>query len=319
MITIVDPGVRTTVQDLGRAGTMAMAMPPAGALDQFANRIANALVGNGPKAATLETALTGLTLTTDADCTVAVTGADVDVLVDGVTHPTWTALWLPAGSELRIGEIRGGAHSYIAFAGGIDVPVVMGSRATDLRSGVGGLGGRALRSKDMLRIGQRTRAVEEGRHLPMRLRPALSASEEIRVVLGVGAHRLNPESLRALTEREFRLAPDADRVSCSLVGETLEIAEPEDPEDTRRPDEVPLAFPLGAVTVTGGAPTCLLRDAVPGRGALAVGTVITPDLDLLAQVKAPDEVRFTPVDIDSALRIRSEHNDFVRSAVRAIA
>lgn len=110
MITIVDPGVRTTVQDLGRTGTMTTAMPSAGALDQFANRVANALVGNGPKAATLETALSGLTLATDADCTVAVTGADVDVLVDGVAHPTWTALWLPAGSELRIGEIRGGAH-----------------------------------------------------------------------------------------------------------------------------------------------------------------------------------------------------------------
>ncbi|VFA89855.1 Allophanate hydrolase subunit 2 [Gordonia paraffinivorans] len=319
MITIVDPGVRTTVQDLGRAGTMAMAMPPAGALDQFANRIANALVGNGPKAATLETALTGLTLTTDTDCTVAVTGADVDVLVDGVTHPTWTALWLPAGSELRIGEIRGGAHSYIAFAGGIDVPVVMGSRATDLRSGVGGLGGRALRSKDMLRIGQRTRAVEEGRHLPMRLRPALSASEEVRIVLGVGAHRLAPESLRALTEREFQVAAEADRMTCRFVGEPLRIVEPEDPEDTRRADEVPVAYPFGALCVADGSLSCRLRDAVPDRGALAVGTVITPDLDLLAQVKELDSVRFTAVDIDSALKLRTEHNDFVRSAIRAIA
>ncbi|MBD0861961.1 biotin-dependent carboxyltransferase [Gordonia sp. zg691] len=322
MITIVKPGLQTTVQDLGRPGRLAMAMPPAGALDQFAHRIANALVGNGPSAATLEAALMGPSVVSDTDCTVAVTGADVDVIIDGAVHPSWTAVWLPAGAELRLGPIRSGARAYIAFAGGIDVPLVMGSRSTYMPSGVGGFQGRALRPKDVLPIGPRTRAVEEGRHLPTRFRPVPSSHFEVRTVLGLAAYRFVPESLRDFTEREYQLSPESNRTGYRFRGEPLDFVEREAPfgAGDNPSNVVSLGYPLGSIQVPNGEePICLLRDAVTGGGFVTLGTVITADLDLLAQAKAPDRVTFTPVDIDTALRLRREHAEHVDNAVAAIA
>ncbi|QMU22800.1 biotin-dependent carboxyltransferase family protein [Gordonia rubripertincta] len=321
MITIIKPGLQTTVQDLGRPGKLTLAMPPAGALDQFAHRIANALVGNGPEAATLEAALMGPTLVSDTGCIVAVTGADVDVIIDGVVHPSWTAMWLPAGSELRLGPLRSGARAYIAFAGGIDVPVVMGSRSTYMLSGIGGFEGRALRAKDVLPLGPRTRAVEEGRRLPVRYRPTPSASIEARIVLGLAAYRFTPESLRAFTEREYQLSPESNRTGYRFVGEPLDFVEREAPfgAGDNPSNVVSLGYPLGSIQVPNGSePICLLRDAVTGGGFVTLGTVVSADLDLLAQAKAPDRVKFTAVDIDTALKLRHEHSEHVHNAVAAI-
>lgn len=322
MITIVKPGLQTTVQDLGRPGRLAMAMPPAGALDQFAHRIANALVGNPADAATLECALMGPSLISATGRMIAVTGAEVDVVIDGEIHPTWTAVWLPAGAELRFGPIRSGARIHIAFAGGLDVPVVMGSRSTYMPSAVGGLEGRALRAGDVLPVGARTRAVDEGRRLPDRFRPTRSTTSDVRIVLGLAAYRFVPESLQDFTEREYQLSPESNRTGYRFVGEPLDFVEREAPfgAGDNPSNVVSLGYPLGSIQVPNGEePICLLRDAVTGGGFVTLGTVISTDLDLLAQAKAPDRVRFTPVDIDTALRLRREHNEHISDTVAAIA
>jgi len=155
-VTVLRAGLLTTVQDLGRWGSQALGVPVSGAMDSGAHRLANALVGNPPTAATLEVTLLGPELRADRALVVAVAGAEFALSVNGHPVPHQTAFALKAGATLRFGERRVGSRAYLAVAGGVDTPPVLGSRATHLVSGMGGLDGRALVNGDVLPIGAAT-------------------------------------------------------------------------------------------------------------------------------------------------------------------
>ncbi|PYM76337.1 MAG: hypothetical protein DME03_09220, partial [Candidatus Rokuibacteriota bacterium] len=151
MIKVLDAGPQTTVQDLGRTGQMRYGIPPSGPVDRFAFVVANRLVGNPDGAAALECTLMGPRFEVDDPGAIAVTGADMPVAVNGAEAPRWATIALSAGDVVKLGPARAGVRSYVALSGGLDVPLVLGSRSTYVRGRMGGLEGRALRKGDALR------------------------------------------------------------------------------------------------------------------------------------------------------------------------
>ena len=195
-LEIIDPGLLTTVQDRGRYSYQRFGVPVSGAMDEFALRAANILVGNDEGSAGLEVTVVGPKLRFLAETRIAVTGGDLSPVLDGEPFPPWQSVKVLEGSVLSFGAVRDGMRSYLAVAGGIDVPVVMGSRSTYLKGGFGGLNGRALEAGDILGTLERDPdAVMVERRLPSHLQ-ALSYGHqhEIRVLLGP---RIKRSHLRA--------------------------------------------------------------------------------------------------------------------------
>ena len=189
-IEVIKPGLSTTVQDLGRPGYYHLGIPLSGAMDRAALRAANLLVGNEEGAAALEAVFLGPELRFTADALVAVAGADLPPRLDGRPQPGWTALRVRAGQVLGFEFLRRGARAYVAVAGGIDVPPVLGSRSTYVLGALGGLDGRTLRAGDTLPVGVPARTAAEGRTVPETLRQPAAAPGTLRVLPGLYWHRL---------------------------------------------------------------------------------------------------------------------------------
>ncbi|MER7080156.1 biotin-dependent carboxylase uncharacterized domain-containing protein [Saccharopolyspora kobensis] len=317
-------GLSTTVQDTGRDGQYAIGMPPSGAMDQYSFAVANALVGNPPGAAALEATYLGPELEFTDPRSVAVTGADCDVAINGEPAPTWTALRVSAGDVLSFGQVRGGARPYVAVGGGIDVPLYLGSRSTYLLTGIGGFQGRALAGGDRLPLGEAAGgAPAAGTEVPGELRAELPDVTELRFVAGLCAYRLTERALASFVEVEWKVTKDADRVGYRLRGGSLEFVEREQPFGAGRDQAnvVDLGYPVGSVQVPGGdEPIVLLNDAVTGGGYATIGTVISVDRDRMAQARTGGRVRFAPVDVETAVAARRERRvrlDKARAAVSA--
>lgn len=311
MIEVVSPGLYTLVQDLGRDGFYAIGMPPSGALDQYSHSLGNLLVGNEGSAATLELTFLGPQLLFHDDALVAVTGATMQVLVDGEPARQWGPVAVSAGQVLTFGPMTAGCRAYIAVAGGIDTPPFLGSRSTYVTSSAGGLDGRPLKAGDKLAIGEGRCRTTLGSdfELDERFRPRLGLSYEIRVVEGLCNYRFKAEGLETFFSTDYQVTPESNRIGYRFNGERLEFVErpPAFGAGDNPSNVVDLGYPMGSIQVPDGAePICLLRDAVTGGGYATLGTVISMDLDLLAQAKVPDKVRFTRVSLDQALDLRRQ-------------
>ncbi len=182
MIRILDAGPLTTVQDGGRPGQLRYGIPPSGPVDRRSFVIANRLVGNGDGAAALECTLMGPRFEAQARCVIAITGAAVPVTVNGAEAPVWARVDVEAGDVVKIGAARAGVRAYVAFTGGVDVPVVLGSRATYIRGRLGGIDGRALKRDDVLRLLPGPPAPR--RRVEPHAIPDFAGEPEQRVVLG---------------------------------------------------------------------------------------------------------------------------------------
>lgn len=291
MITVLDPGPLTSVQDSGRGGQLHLGIPPSGALDLHAHAIANRLVGNDAGAAALECTLGGPRLCAAGDCTVAVTGADVPVSVDGVQVPTWTTIVLRAGNELRVGTARSGLRGYLAFGGGIDVPVVLGSRSTYLRGHLGGFRGRMLRKGDELAL------CPAGPPRRLRLRPAdvprYGAEVEVRVVLGPQHERFTARGIETFLSADYAMLAQSDRMGARLHGGRIEHAAGH--------DIVSDGTALGSVQVPGdGQPIVLLSDRQSTGGYTKIATVCSFDIPRIAQLRPGQALRFRAVGVPQA-------------------
>lgn len=317
MIEVVSPGLHTLVQDLGRDGYYAIGMPPSGALDQYSHSIANMLVGNEASAATLEAAFLGPELLFHSSATVAVTGAALSVLLDGESVEQWTPLSVAAGQTLKFGPMTAGCRIYIAIAGGIDTEPVLGSRSTYTTSAIGGLDGRPLKQGDKLPVGEPRpagQAPRAGARLDERFLPKVGREYELKVVEGLCNYRFREESLETFFSSEYQVTPEANRIGYRFQGERLEFVErgPVRGAGDNPSNVVDLGYPMGSIQVPDGAePICLLRDAVTGGGYATLGTVIARDLDLLAQARFSDRVRFVRIDIDQAVELRRQRQSML--------
>ncbi|MFF2029233.1 biotin-dependent carboxyltransferase family protein [Arthrobacter sp. NPDC058192] len=320
---IKTPGLATTVQDQGRTGHYNVGIPQSGSMDQYSAELGNALVGNTAKEAVLECTYLGPVLTTDMDAVIAVTGAPVDVKINGETRPQWTRLQLHAGDELSFGVIRGGTRYYIAVQGGMDVPEVLGSRSTYSLGAIGGFQGRKLEAGDQVPVGVPVNAgaVPDAEALPDEFRPVFAKEQVVRIVLGLYDHRLTDEGLDNLLNGEWKVTPVADRMGLRYSGPGVKWKEREQPfgAGSDPSNIVDAGYAVGSIQIPGGTqPIILHRDAVSGGGYAMVGTVISADMDLLARAAPGTSTRFVAVSMDDALAARMELAKLKRKARAAI-
>ena len=307
---ILDPGLLTTVQDRGRYGYQRYGVPVSGAMDQFALRMANLMVGNGQNAAALETTVQGPKIEFHTSTWIAVTGADISPEVDGQPVQMWESLEIEEGSVLEFGDLRDGMRAYIAVRGGIDVPVVMGSRSTYLKGSFGGLEGRALKAGDILS----TLSADPDTALPKRLpknytAPVYGGIHRLRVVMGPQDHEFDPNALSKFLTVRYRVHPDSDRMGYMLDGSKIEHRE--------GADIVSDGNPNGAVQIHGdGIPRILLADRGTTGGYTKIATVISVDLSGLAQALPGQSVSFRQVTVEEAQEALREQESVVRSVAR---
>lgn len=320
-IEVRAPGLATTVQDLGRPGYYHLGIPLSGAMDRFALRVANMLVGNDEGAACLECVFMGPELEFRRDATVAVTGAELAPKVDGSPRATWTSFRVKAGQVLSFDFLKAGARAYVAVSGGIDVPVVLGSRSTYPLGALGGHEGRPLKPGDVLPLGEGDGA-REGRTVPPALRRLPGAQAELRVLPGLYWHRITEASGRNFFADTWKVAPEADRIGYRFRnGRPLEFVARKQPfgAGSDPSNIVDACYPYGSIQVPGGTePIVLHRDAVSGGGYFMLGTVISADMDLIGQMQPHTETRFVEVDMAGALKARRDRRallDKVRSSL----
>ena len=280
-ITIVRPGMLTTVQDLGRWGQQHLGVPVAGPMDWYSHRLANRLVGNAEQAAALEITLLGPELVADGDLTCALAGGAFDISCGGAPAPHHAPFRLPRGERLVVRGRSAGARATLAVAGGIDVPQVLGSRSTSLLSRLGPFGGRPLVAGDVLPVGSpQHSAPPGGQPLPL---PAGGA--RLRVVMGPHDHRFTDASRRTFLSSRYVITPDSNRMGYRLDGAVL--------AQSGGGDMLSDATPVGSLQVPpSGLPILLMADRQTTGGYPKIATVITADLPLAGQLAPGDWIEF---------------------------
>jgi len=314
-IEILAPGLLTSVQDGGRHGSRALGVRVGGAADAHSLRTANLLAGNDPDAAALEITLSGPTLRLQRAATIALCGATIDAHADGIALPGWRPIALPDGCTLTLGACRRGARAYLAFDGGIDVPVVLGSRSTDLRGGFGGHAGRALRTGDALPLGK-SRAAIASTGAPriaswwIDADSDLDFADSIAVRVLPGKDAMHPAD--ALHTQDYAIDAASDRQGLRLRGTALRLA---DAHERISEPVVPGTVQLPP----DGQPIVLLADAQTVGGYPRIGHVIAADLPRLAQRRAGQRLHFIPIDQAEAQRANAEQRARLARIALAIA
>ncbi|MCL6478064.1 MAG: biotin-dependent carboxyltransferase family protein [Peptococcaceae bacterium] len=287
----------STVQDLGRSAYQEFGMPVAGAVDEYSLQVANILVGNSPSEAALELTLLGPALKVIEGGLIAVTGADMEPKINGRPLPMWEAVETTSGDIITFAWAKSGCRSYLAVAGGIDVPAVMGSKSTYIRGGIGGIDGRALNSGDLIRSGEPSHLIDElRRQVPLDYIPSYSSPWEVRVVLGPQEDYFTERGIQTFLSREYRVTNESDRMGCRLEGPKI--------EHLSGADIISDGIPLGAIQVPGhGQPIVMLADRQTTGGYAKIATVISTDLWKIAQAKPGDIIRFRAIPVDEAQKI----------------
>ncbi len=284
-LRIVKAGMLTTVQDGGRAGWRAAGVPLSGPADAMALRVVNLLAGNREDAAALEFTLIGPEIEFLADTVIAIGGGDFG------GPPRWQPVRVRAGEKVKFGPARSGCRGYLAVAGGIAVPAVLGSRSTFLRGGFGGFQGRALQDGDVLPTAMAVRDLSAHWHIDERILPTYTSAPTIRVLRGTHAGEY-PVWLTG----QFTVSAKSDRMGLRLSGESLQR------NNARELTSAPVV-PGTVQAPPDGQPIVLLADAQTIGGYPRIAQVISVDLPLLAQLKAGDTATFREVDLAEARRL----------------
>lgn len=312
-LEIITPGLATTVQDRGRFGYYRYGIPQGGAMDQYSAALANRLVGNTKDDALLECTYLGPSIKTDVDAVIAVTGAPIEVKVNGEPVEQYSRIALAAGDELSFGVIKGGSKFFIAVAGGIDVPEVLGSRSTYPIGKLGGVEGRGLQAGDIVAVGSSANGdLPQLDSVPVELRPQFGKEMQVRIMLGLYDHKLTEQGLKNFTEAEWTLTPVADRMGLRFDGPGAEWKDEEQPFGAGQdPSNITDAgYAVGSIQIPGGTqPIVLHCDAVSGGGYAQAGTVISADMDLFGRMAPGTKVRFVPVTMEEALAARSDRQE----------
>lgn len=298
-------GALNVVQDLGRNGWLAHGVSNAGAMDKDALRIANAMAGNEAGCAGIEINLFPLRALVHADTTLAWTGADSTLTVDGVVHPPWWCARVRAGQSITVAPPRKGARMYLACSGGLDVPQVLGSRSTDLKGGFGGLEGRGLKSGDLLA----TASATSGNHRSFGVVPAPRQHLFEDLERGVVTLRAIPaaehdvftaEARAAFEQTEYTITSEANRTGYRLEGAPLVLSQ--------RLELLSHGIVPGTVQVPpNGQPIIQLADANTCGGYPKIATIVEADLWRVAQAPVGARLRFVIANADEAAQVLRAH------------
>lgn len=308
---VLSPGIMSTVQDFGRFGCARYGVAASGALDGFAMRVGNILVGNDENAAVVETTLMGLRMKALRDTVVAVTGGNLQPRSGREPLPLWRSERVREGEAISFSGPVSGFRSYVAVAGGFQVAAVMGSRSTNLASGFGGFEGRALRKGDILSVGAVVDPVRfADRVFPPERVPVYASPWRLRIVWGPQDDHFSEEGRQTFVTAAFSVSPDSDRTGIRLNG----------PAVGRKPglEESIISEGIlsGAIQVPGdGQPIIILGETASG-GYRKIATVVSADLHLLGQITPGDEIRFEAVSMETAVQalreLQHQIDDFKR-------
>lgn len=291
-ITILQPGLLTTIQDLGRWGFQSIGMPVAGVMDEYATRVGNLLLGNAENTPVLEITLLGPVLRFEQHTLFAITGGDFQPRLNEQPITNWTVYPAQAQDVLSFAGLRSGCRAYLAVAGGFCVEQVMGSASTYLRGKLGGYHGRALKAGDVLMIGTTS---ANGTFAPFAL-PAEYWPEDrdtLRVILGPQDDAFTAQGLATFFSSEYTITNEADRMGYRLDGPKI--------EHVRGADIISDGITLGAIQVPAhGTPIIMLADRQTTGGYAKIANVITVDMPAIAQKKPGDRIRFEQVSVQEA-------------------
>ncbi|MGB9866366.1 MAG: 5-oxoprolinase subunit PxpB [Bacillota bacterium] len=311
-LEVLEPGLHTTIQDLGRFGYQKYGMPPSGVMDRFSAMMANALVGNNLGQAVLEVTLAGPRLKALRDLWVAVTGAEFHPQVNGKPVSQWETLHLREGDELHLGSASTGCRAYIAVKGGFAVPPVLGSRSTYVKGAIGGIQGRRLQRGDRLPCYQAVSTSQRALRLPESFRPVFGGECTVRAVPGPQDDYFTQEGLEAFFSQPYTVTPQSDRMGIRLSGAPI--------KHKGKSDIISDGIAWGSVQVPGDQqPIVLLADRQTTGGYPKIATTIWADLDLLGQLRPGDKLRFEKVDVATAYHLAKERSARIKKAIEAMS
>jgi antagonist of KipI len=292
-IIIKSPGLLTTVQDLGRFGYQRYGMPVSGAMDTFSFQLANALVSNKPDDACLETTLTGPEILFSAAGAIAISGADMSPCKNGKSVSLNKTIRVGSGDILSFKDLKYGCRSYIAFAGGIEVPPVMGSCSTYLRAKTGGFEGRALKAGDELSIGEHYEKISI-KDIPKEILPRYRSHQNICIIPGPEIKRFDFEAISHFLISEYMVTGQSDRMGYRLSGHPVH-------PQSGNPDIISAGTSTGTIQIPGnGQPIVLMADRQTTGGYNRIANVVSTDIGLLAQLKPGDIINFSEISLEKA-------------------
>ncbi|WP_196593737.1 5-oxoprolinase subunit C family protein [Pectinatus sottacetonis] len=310
-LKIIRPGLLTSIQDSGRHGYQKIGVLVSGAMDIYSMRLSNMLVGNNENEGTIEITLLGPTIEFTADTLIAVTGGNFNPIIDGMPVPYMRPVAVKAGAVMKFSSSQPGCRAYLAAAGGFDVPVVMGSKSTYLRAGIGGFKGRSLQKNDILHTGnpnsfsqqilttllsRGAQSFAEARWFIGRPFSADNLHKPIRVTSGMHYKYFDQQSKYDFFSSDYLITNNADRMGYRLQGHPL---------NTEKPMEIiSEAVGLGTIQVPPqGNPIILMADHQSVAGYPVIAQAITADTARIAQLKPNDHIRFKLISHEEAEQI----------------
>ncbi len=302
-VKIVMPGAMTTIQDGGRRGFQEYGIAASGVMDRQAYRRANYLAGNPGGEAVLEAVLFGGAMEFTADTVIAVTGADMEPKRGEEPLPMNRPVLMKEGDILNLGMAKSGCRTYIAFAGGIDVPPVMGSRSTNVKCRVGGIEGRPLKAGDIFETGEAAAAYEEIKDRTVKA-PAYSADITVRVIGGPQEECFTKNGRDTFYGGAYTISDQSDRMGYRMKGPAV--------ESINGTDIISDGIPFGAVQIPAdGEPIVLLADRQTTGGYAKIAVVCSFDIPLIVQGKPGDKVRFKKISVEEAQKINQEQRNVI--------
>lgn len=284
----------TTTQDLGRFGYQRFGVPTSGAMDPFAFRAANELVGNNHNAAALEIGFTGMTATALEPCLLAVTGVGVDLIINNRQMNLWTAIYVRKGWEIEIAKGIGGCWAYLAIAGGIRTPNMLGSRSTYLRGNFG----RALQAGDIIEIESSSQSAVElaGRYLSIEARPQYDEHPTLEVIMSQ-TDRFTEDGVKTFLSSEYKVSRNSDRMGYRLEGARI--------AHRASADIISDGMALGAIQIpANGQPILMMADHATAGGYPKIAAVVSADIPIAAQCLSVEgeaaSLRFKETTVEAA-------------------
>jgi antagonist of KipI len=305
VIEVLEPGLYTTVQDLGREGFGPLGVSASGPADPVSLRIGNRLVGNAEGAAGLEMTLLGGAFEFPDGAVLALTGSDFGATLDGVPVETWRSFEVRPGQTLRLGPTRSGARCYLCVLGGIEVEPFLGSASTHVLSGLGGHEGRSLRKGDVLSIGA-ARGSTPARRLAKRAMQELKSRKTLRVTPGPQSEWFSETAQQIFYSSTYRVAEESNRMGVRVEGAAVPV-----PAGGEMISE---GVSLGAVQVPeGGKPIILFVEQQTTGGYPKIANVISADFHSLGQLRPRDEIRFERIELETARALLIEQEKLLAS------
>lgn len=293
-ILVNKPGLLTTVQDAGRVGYQQFGVPVSGVMDHVSHRLANLLVGNRENKAVLEITLMGPELIFEDDTVIAVAGGDLNAQLNGEPLALWTSIWVKAGSKLAFKGVKKGCRAYLAVAGGVEVPSVMGSSSTYTRGKMGGYDGRALKAGDLVETGRPATSLENLANRSIEPQDCEYPRQiRLRVIPGPQDDAFTPEGIETFYSAAYDVTNECDRMGYRLQGEKI--------THITGGDIISDGIAMGAIQVPGhGMPIIMMADRQTTGGYTKIANVISVDLPKMAQAKPGDQITFHRVSVEEA-------------------